>query len=548
MGKNKTRKNQKGGVISIGDSPEETFTKFIAGATVRYLATGVSGIVFVCENTQSSDYYAFRPNDLAKNVHKIIIKLVIIHEDDHQEMLKIDLEDFITINEQAFRYEIDCQRAIVDATCAFFDPSMPTILYDTIREGFDIVDMLTSKAINPRTAHMLAEYKKGLSNLHLKTGLIAMEHAGIDETFIPMHLMYRVPGINILQIEALAMYELIVLAVAGFYHGDHHSGNLLYSDNSRKEHFLSEDGSTKWYTGKCILPIDAGRVSRLDRLFRRQSPPGVEHNMFKVLIQQFIETGDPIYLREMIRMIMNGGYDFSHEQDLKNHQVYSWFNKSGEQLREIAQYVHELIIARQRAVQQVIERTTETVSITLDGSQNMNDIKQLILREIQKRNVTVEFILSKLKLKVIEDTREQIVQAYDVASLQRKIHEELDKDLDKELDEEQEKKGGDGPNDFIKFIEPIDFNELVNISCFAIIFATYLTGKLNEVEPTFLTLAISLEQPSFKQPYDYQRGYEEEKIKGFMPQPLSVSAGGGKRKKSRKKRKITARKRQNKKF
>lgn len=523
--KNKTRKSQKGGVISIGDNPEETFTNFIMDATVTYLTIGTSGIVFVCENSVSSDYYAFRPNNLAKNVHKIIIKLFIIHDDEDEETNPIaSRPDFTTISEDAFRYEIKCQRAIVDATCAFFDPSMPTILYDTVSDKLDIVNMLIPKATNSLTGRVLTDYKKGLSRLHIKTGLIAMEHAGTDETFTSLHSMYRQPNVNILQMEALAMYELVELTNNGFYHGDHHFGNLLYSDNSRKERFLSDDGSTKWYSGKCILLIDAGRVSRLDRMFRTQLLRGLEHNIYKELFQQFSVNGNPDVLRKMIEMIMNGGYEFSHEQDLKNHDAYSWFNKSGVQLIEIAQYVHELTVARERGIQQVIQRTKDTVYVILGGSHDMNDIKKLVLQELQKRNITLEFIRSQLTLKVIEDTQEQIVQFYDVAGLQRKMQEE-------------EKRVGGGPNDFFKFVQPIDFNELVSISCFAIIFATYLTGKFNEVELSFLTLALSLEKPIYN---DYQHGYEQEKNKVFMPQPVSVSAGGRKRKK----RKKTARKKQ----
>lgn len=157
--KNKTRKSQKGGVISIGDNPEETFTNFIMDATVTYLTIGTSGIVFVCENSVSSDYYAFRPNNLAKNVHKIIIKLFIIHDDEDEETNPIaSRPDFTTISEDAFRYEIKCQRAIVDATCAFFDPSMPTILYDTVSDKLDIVNMFIPKATNSLTKLVLTEY------------------------------------------------------------------------------------------------------------------------------------------------------------------------------------------------------------------------------------------------------------------------------------------------------------------------------------------------------------------------------------------------------
>ena len=87
-----------------------------------------------------------------------------------------------------------------------------------------------------------------------------------------------------------------------------------------------------------------------------------------------------------------------------------------------------------------------------------------------------------------------------------------------------------GENDeFLKFIELIDLNELVQASCFAIIFATYLTGKFNEVEPSFVTLTMSFyKQPAFARE-------KQEHLFEQMPSLVSVGAGG-KRKKSNNKK------------
>ena len=76
-----------------------------------------------------------------------------------------------------------------------------------------------------------------------------------------------------------------------------------------------------------------------------------------------------------------------------------------------------------------------------------------------------------------------------------------------------------GENDeFLKFIEPIDLNDLVQASCFAIVFATYLTGKFNEVEPSFVTLNMSFyKQPAFATE-------KQEHLFEQMPRPVSVSA------------------------
>ena len=72
MGKKQTRKQQKGGVISISANPSKTFIDFIEGSTIDYLTVGTTGLVFTCENNETSDYYAFRPNNLATKVTKII--------------------------------------------------------------------------------------------------------------------------------------------------------------------------------------------------------------------------------------------------------------------------------------------------------------------------------------------------------------------------------------------------------------------------------------------------------------------------------------------
>ena len=95
MGKNKTKKNhpiqlQKGGVISIGDNSMETLHNFLMGSTINYLSIGSSGLVFICENTQTSEYYAFRPNNFATKVTRVILKLCIIHDD---EMLRTELDE-----------------------------------------------------------------------------------------------------------------------------------------------------------------------------------------------------------------------------------------------------------------------------------------------------------------------------------------------------------------------------------------------------------------------------------------------------------------------
>ena len=527
MGKTQTRKQQKGGVISISANPLKTFIDFIEGSTIDYLTVGTTGLVFTCENNETSDYYAFRPNNLATKVTKIILKLCIIH-DQTQLRTKIDDLDFKSLDELDFRRETYNQDHIVNATCEYFEPSMPTILFANITDEINIEDVF--KLSNDETYDVFSTFNTALHSLPgLKLGIIAMEHAGINETFQTMSEFVN-SGIDDetrKQTEAMAMYELIVLGVKGFYHGDHHRSNLLYSDNSTTDYFLSDDGSKKWYTGKRVLPIDAGRVSRLDRAFRAGHKEQIVFNHF---VKIFRTDGNPDVLRRIIQMIMDGGFNYDHQQGFKNHEVYAWFNKSGEDLNVVAGYIRELMAARIKSVNRVIERTIATVSNNFDGTADMNIIKQFILAELQKQKiqriqvVTLDIIRRQLSKKVIEHIRtlvpEEITER--VARLQKELYPGKKRGGKKKM------VGGEN-DEFLKFIEPIDLNDLVQASCFAIIFATYLTGKFNEVEPSFMTLTMGFyKQPAFARE-------KQEHLFEKTPSLVSVSAGG--KRKTRRKQK-----------
>ena len=527
MGKTQTRKQQKGGVISISANPLKTFIDFIEGSTIDYLTVGTTGLVFTCENNETSDYYAFRPNNLATKVTKIILKLCIIH-DQTQLRTKIDDLDFKSLDELDFRRETYNQDDIVNATCEYFEPSMPTILFANITDEINIEDVF--KLSNDETYDVFSTFNTALHSLPgLKLGIIAMEHAGINETFQTMSEFVN-SGIDDetrKQTEAMAMYELIVLGVKGFYHGDHHRSNLLYSDNSTTDYFLSDDGSKKWYTGKRVLPIDAGRVSRLDRAFRAGHKEQIVFNHF---VKIFRTDGNPDVLRRIIQMIMDGGFNYDHQQGFKNHEVYAWFNKSGEDLNVVAGYIRELMAARIKSVNRVIERTIATVSNNFDGTADMNIIKQFILAELQKQKiqriqaVTLDIIRRQLSKKVIEHIRtlvpEEITER--VARLQKELYPGKKRGGKKKM------VGGEN-DEFLKFIEPIDLNDLVQASCFAIIFATYLTGKFNEVEPSFMTLTMGFyKQPAFARE-------KQEHLFEKTPSLVSVSAGG--KRKTRRKQK-----------
>jgi hypothetical protein len=557
MGKKQTRKQQRGGVISIGDNPTETLNKFQVGSKINYLSSGLSGLVFTCENTKTSDYYAFRPNNLATNVTKIILKLCIIHNATRLST-EFDGRGFISIREDEFLHEIYNQTDIVNATCGYFEPSMPTILFTKSTDNFDNVMKMSICAQNEKTTAIFDQLFQSLLSLPgLKLGIIAMEHAGINETFQQIFHLGREARQHA---EALAMYELIILGVHGFYHGDHHDSNLLYSDNSTADYFLSDDGSLKWYTGKRVLLIDAGRVSRLDRKGERTK--------FNNLFEKFRIKPDPDVLGNIIQMIMNGGFEYDHKQSLKNHELYAWFNKNGRELSQIAGYVHELMNARMNAISHVVERTRSIVTDTFDGTADMNIIKQFVVSELQKkkaRGSTLDIIKKQLTFNVIQNIKKQIPHGITqrVALLKEyirnhidgieegeiededEIEEEIKEDEEEEIKDDvdlTEKQRGDkqkmvgGENEEIfKFIGPIDLNELVQISCFAIIFAMYLTGKFNYVEPSFVTLTMSFYKREQRQSFATEK---QEILFEQMPPLVSVGAGG-KHKKTRRKQKKT---------
>ena len=375
----KQTKKQTGGVIPIGKESDKAFRDFFIGSTIKFLSLGTTGIVFTCVNNRSSDYYAFRPNNLATQVNRIILKLVVLHGDINNSLLTeiTGGRSFNSINANEFNYELNIQNDIVNATCGFFEPSAPTILH-AFKINVDFINGLESKTRDTETRVILTQLNQAILSSGidgLRLGMVVMEHAGITETFIPMYTFVH-SGIDDQTkkyTEAMGIYEMLALGYNGFYHGDPHGGNFLYSDDSTSNYFVSEDGRQTWYTGKRLLPIDFGRANRLDGV---DSDGNQEIDVYAARFENFAREPTIANLRLCIQMIIDGGYEETHQQDLVgSHPVYEWFRTNDP---EIASYVQELMSARGRSIRKTIEATKQIVYITLSGVRDMNSIKPYI--------------------------------------------------------------------------------------------------------------------------------------------------------------------------
>jgi len=550
---NKQTKKQKGGVISINDSSEAAFNKFFNGSTINLFSIGTSGIIFTCTNNVDSDYYAFRTNNLATKVNKIILKLCVLHVDETYDEFECKLSingtdrDVSSVSENDFLYEVSIQNDVVNNTCGFFEPSAPTSLHSAM-VGFDFIDRLKRQTTVPsNTSALLNSLKRQLNATNiqgLKLGLFAMEHAGISETFTTLgnHIDTIKDDLNmsvddvltaIKQAEAIAIHEMFIFCFyGGFCHGDHHYGNFLYSSNS-PNYFKSADGSHQWYTNIRVLPIDFGRANKL---------PPREAELFVENLESFGATRSFDNFRNCIDIIRHCGYGEGHNLDFidqpdqnnqlppQDHPVYRWFNT---QDRDIANYVYELLEARNRAIDQTIEDTRGFVDIAVRRSPDSNFLEEptKLIVFIIKHIVAVQSLPPPPSFSAEVSRVQREVQQDEAGQSQYYTPEEQtpSKGMNGGLNQLYNTQKTNIYDEYIKLTGSLDLNNMIRKSCFAIISILFLNGNLNEARKSFQTLNYGLEPISGIKIFDKKQEYYQKQE--FYPRQVVEVGGTRKRKK-----------------
>lgn len=554
-------KKQYGGVLSTND-PKTSFIEFLAKSNIEFLTAGLNGVILTCTNNINSNYYMFRPGVLAKKVNKVIIKLCLLHDETKNEYefcddLFIDnvILDYCSISDTDFFDEVAIYEDIVNASIGYFEPIAPTLLFSQ-KFGIEIIRLLHKQIDkkNTRTDYFFDNYDRIINN-HSVTGigLMVMECAGVQENFTTLRDYVNTHNqIENEQAVAVGIYELLILGYYKFCHGDHHLGNILFSNNY-SGYFTSEKGTNEWYSNSRAFIIDFGRANRFNE------------NKYQEFMYHFFNfTQDPTTqnLGLCIDVIVKNGYGPTNDISLINHSVYSWLKLAVNNVN-VVRYILELINARNISIGNTIESTKNIVSNTINGATDMNDIKGYLSYD-ELNNITINKEILRFVIKNINDSykRPPLPFSTFIRMLQNDYRDENILNTQKggrvevaydnfETNNIQspniKTKIIESPNietkniEYIKFIDLIkskDLNDLINKSCFAILFILYSIGKLYELEGSIRCLSTGL--------YSLKRPLENKQID--FEQPTTYTGGRKKRINKTKKKRTnkTKRKRNNK--
>ena len=552
-------KKQCGGVLSTID-PRKAFIDFLANSKIEFLTAGLNGVILTCTNNVNSNYYMFRPGVLAKKVNKVIIKLCLLHNESKNEMefcddLFIDNQilQYCSVSHAEFIDEVTIYEEIVNASIGYFEPIAPTLLFSQIF-GPKIMSLLHKQTdkTNTRTDYFFDNYGRIINNHNVAgIGLMVMECAGVEENFTTLRDYINTHNqMENEQAVAVGIYELLILGYYGFCHGDHHLGNILFSNNYNG-YFTSENGTNEWYSNSRAFIIDFGRANRF-----------YETKYQEFMHHFFIFTQDPtiMKLRPCIDVIVKNGNGETNDTSLINHPIYSWLN-TGMNNPTVVRYIYELIGARNVSISNTIESTKNIVSNSIT---DINDIKGYLsydeLNNITINNVILRFVIQHIIdsynrpplpfssfLQLLQnDYRDESISNtqkggreynFEPPNFESRIIESKNI-VSKNIESKNivSKNNGTKNSEYVKFIDLIkstDLNELLNRSCFAILFILYSIGKLYEIEGSIRSLSYSLKNEDKKpQQPDTEGGHANK-----------ITKRKRKRKKSKENKKMNTKKR-----
>lgn len=236
-------RKQKGGFIE-GDI--SAIIEFLQNSDIKAFKKGTVGIIYKAEPkptyTNSSIKIKHRTvNRFGQPVKHLLIKLCFLSE----KRLEV-FEGFESIKSEAFTRETTCHKDISERSNNHCQPICPTLLYSGIYHMTDVAQndkaivtlfnliepVLNSSVINKLKTHYYTSYYQTFLLIQ-KIGIIIMEYDESYVSFSKLHISsFTKEKYGELMIRI--MYAHVKLAKLGYFHGDWHSGNVLYSqtDNS----------------------------------------------------------------------------------------------------------------------------------------------------------------------------------------------------------------------------------------------------------------------------------------------------------------------------
>ena len=251
-------------------------------------------------------------------------------------------------------------------------------------------------------------------------GFIVMESVSIDEGFHNIgDIVYR-PGIDPMlkkRCISMAIFNIILLAELGFIHGDHHLYNLLISQATMYCGYFNPEPNNsmiEWSRTLSCCFIDFGRTYTFSMLEKKYPSQKKHVSQLLQFIQDFktAQSNKLQILDECLKIIYRFGFFYKGrfnnlrpietitEYTPKSTQ-YTWFFKDIDKDidEEVANYVQQLFIARQRAqefTKSILQRfitnvhelqSTGELQVSRDWSENfIQNILELQKQEKQRKN------------------------------------------------------------------------------------------------------------------------------------------------------------------
>jgi hypothetical protein len=301
----KTRKNRKGGAIAKGNQQQyrdictttpdsdkfhrNEFVCFIENSEVTTMSTTSNGgMLFLCTNKNDISPFitcsSKTPFSYTKN---LVVKITFDSDNvrnDRAEFENLHNIDFEKTSSFSFLNEVRNQVSVHNSSLdRYMEPILPSICFASISFSLNtyVISILHKKAKDEKTKHLLKVTLLTSSKKAFVSGIMAMEfldgykqlqsYITFKEKIMLEGIQYDVPNIygrnDILTNQQktqlnylyLAIYELVRLRIAGFYHGDFHLSNIMFHN----QYYFDNTQNPAYVNLPCrAMIIDAGRFKK----------------------------------------------------------------------------------------------------------------------------------------------------------------------------------------------------------------------------------------------------------------------------------------------
>ena len=241
---NKTKKAKKGGLLTRIHN-DNAFGEFLMNSQIKKIGSGSSGFVFevsLVNRNYHSPYYSLNSNVFNKQVTSLLIKMVVINDNEKREELFNKNFKLSTTKRHEFIHEINTQNHIYNETMGYLQPICPSIIHSEIAYGNNAVNTLIY--LKKITANQKVEqyiFNKMINYLKIGkikgVGIIGMEYKNAST----LHELKD--DINFEKYKNMALFSILRLAIeTGYNHGDYHPSNI-FIDTKDNSYFLNCSGS-----------------------------------------------------------------------------------------------------------------------------------------------------------------------------------------------------------------------------------------------------------------------------------------------------------------